>query len=177
MAQKIEDDDFPLEVGQRLEAGEGGPFEVELGGGFSDEGGARFFGFGAAIKCRQRAVRSGGGFGARKIDLQPIQQRAHFFRIIEHLSVERCLHEENLGHVVSPLGGVFGEQGIERGKFGGEIGGGGFSGPELGLDLIDQNFEVGDRRGGRRSGFLSERGDERSERKEKRGEEWAVVHG
>lgn len=31
---KIEDDDFPLEVGQRLEAGEGGPFEVELGAGF-----------------------------------------------------------------------------------------------------------------------------------------------
>jgi hypothetical protein len=27
---KIEDDDFPLEVGQRLEAGEGGPFKVEL---------------------------------------------------------------------------------------------------------------------------------------------------
>lgn len=82
-----------------------------------------------------------------------------------------------MGHVVGPLGGVFGEQGIERGKFGGEIGGGGFSGAELGLDLIDQNFEVGDRRGGRWSGFLSERGDERSERKEKRGEEWAVVHG
>lgn len=145
---EIEDDDFAAEVREGLQAGKGAPGEVQLGSGFADEGCFGEFGFRGAVEIGDEAVGIGALLGGGEVGFEAEEEFAGLGGVTEDLGVQGGLHEEDLGDVVGFLVAVFGEEGVEDGEFGGEVGGGALAELKFFLDAGDEGLEVGGGGGG-----------------------------